>query len=189
MFKLQPHFTPRYICDKIIRFIFYKLFRKIPWISPQAFFYLRSKINSYNSILELGSGSSSSWFASQNISILSLESSLQWYEKTSLSIGSNVVLVNSQEQVNNFITNSTSHVLFIDSFNRPESFEVGIQNPNFRLFIIDDAQRYFSISSSRDVVPFPDVFKDFDSVSSFIHSNIVTVRGDSISKTLFLYHA
>lgn len=53
--------------------------RTIPWITTEAFNFLKSIIKPNFNILEFGCGGSTIWFAKQNVKCITIEHNIDWY--------------------------------------------------------------------------------------------------------------
>ena len=182
----KSYITVRYLFDKLVRFFFSKCFRDIPWVSPQAFFYMRANINKYSSILELGSGSSTIWFLSKGLNLVTLESSEEWLLYVKKRCRAPIFHITKTDEIFECIKNSSSDILFIDAFDRPQILEFALSKNTFKLIILDDAQRYFNIRSKTNVEPKENVFQNTNYLSNSLSSSKLYLIGDSISKTLFI---
>jgi hypothetical protein len=182
MFK--NHWTYKYIVNRIIVEIYYKLNPQLPWITKNANDILRKSLNSEYIGIEFGSGRSTLWIASKVKTLFSIEDNNMWYKATKLKLEDQKLrnveyfYLDSSKKDNTEYSEYTAKILefqdeyfdfiFIDGSNRDElSLLATSKLKNNGLLIIDNINWYVpsnSLSPSSikiDEKPFNRIWEEF----------------------------
>src|SRR5215469_10117309 len=76
------HLTPRYAIDKLRRHQYEHSHPDAPWLAADAITILSTVLRKSDRGLEYGCGRSTLWFAKRTASLISLENSWEWYQRT-----------------------------------------------------------------------------------------------------------
>ena len=74
-------YTPGYVVDRGRTLLYQRRHPEAPWLTPQAIGILSTALRACDRGLEWGSGRSTSWLAARTASLVSIESSPEWYER------------------------------------------------------------------------------------------------------------
>lgn len=156
------HLTPRYIINKLIYLWYQRNNPSDPWLTQKSIRRLESLLKKDFNGLEYGAGRSTIWFSKRTNSLVSIESSEEWFEKIASELNelniSNVELIyvpdiksNCENYVNKLSEISESsldYVLIDGSDDRDYSIMHSISKIKIGgLLIVDNINRYMPSNS------------------------------------------
>jgi predicted O-methyltransferase YrrM len=80
-FRPKPHWTPRYIRDRLTLHYHQTREPELPWWPQEAIKHLSGLLRSSDTCLEWGSGRSTVWLAARTAKVHSIEHDLEWFDR------------------------------------------------------------------------------------------------------------
>lgn len=77
---VKKHWTPNYVRARIRQILYQKRNPHDPWLTPQAVSLLSQLLGKEDSVLEFGSGRSTTWFAQRCASVISVEHDEKYFK-------------------------------------------------------------------------------------------------------------
>ena len=154
---LKAHWTPRYLRDRTIQAVYFRLHPNAPWIAPRGVRILDGLVSSHSMVFEFGSGRSTLWLARRARHVVSVEHDPVWFDRvkmllTSASVAnvdlhlvSPLAIADAELYVEPLHSQpgSSIDVLIIDGIHRAECAEAALGYVRGGgTLMVDDAQRY-----------------------------------------------
>jgi predicted O-methyltransferase YrrM len=147
---IRPHWTPRYIVDRVRLAVHERRHPSDPWLTADAVRFLEGWLRPTDRCLEWGSGRSTAWFAARVASVTSIEHDASWATKVSGQLASmhsvSVHLVDASE-VDTYASApegaETFDVVLVDGIHRDQCALAALDLVEAGgIVVVDNVERY-----------------------------------------------